>query len=222
MKIMLVQPSPIIIPMIETACETLALEYVILTDANALLQRVAEQTPMLIIYDGATATLEFEHLYQKIRVVHQIPMLRFCSEAVQEQDQLYQLKRPISVASVIKKIRQVSQESLVPRYQSDEQVIRGHNWTIHLERYDLTIENEVMTLTRKELLILTILVRNSHQAVSREQLVRSVGEAGISCDLSAIDHQIKKIRKKISKHSTYFTIKTIYRKGYQFLNTNSR
>ena len=79
-------------------------------------------------------------------------------------------------------------------------------------------KNKAINLTVTEFLIIQSLIENPGVVKSREQLmIAAFGEEGKNEDDRAIDHHLKRIRKKIKFNDKKFNeISTIYGVGYKF------
>ena len=124
--------------------------------------------------------------------------------------------KPYSKAELIARIRAVL------RRQGDvsnpqEGVITAGPVRIDVERHQVNINNELISLPLKEFELLEILVRNSGRVLTRAQLIDRVWGSDYFGDTKTLDVHVKRLRAKIESdpaNPTY--IQTIRGLGYKF------
>ena len=95
---------------------------------------------------------------------------------------------------------------------SNEEVIG--NLKIDRDRYQVTIDNELVHLTKKEYDLLLYLVENIDHVVSREQILNVIWNFDYDGDTRIVDVHIFKLRSKLAKSES--EIKSIRGVGYVF------
>lgn len=80
--------------------------------------------------------------------------------------------------------------------------------------HQVWLENEELSLTHKEYLLLEYLTKNAYQLLSREQILDALWGYDYYGDARAVDTYIKKVRKKLGKYQGY--IQTVFKVGYVF------
>lgn len=126
--------------------------------------------------------------------------------------------KPYSKAELIARIR------VVLRRQGEsssmqEGVITAGPVRIDVERHQVNINNELVSLPLKEFELLEFLVRNSGRVLTRSQLIDRVWGSDYFGDTKTLDVHVKRLRAKIEKdpaNPTY--IQTIRGLGYKFEN----
>jgi len=126
--------------------------------------------------------------------------------------------KPYSKAELIARIRAVlrrqAESSSMP-----ERVITAGPVRIDVERPQVNINDELVSLPLKEFELLEFLVRNSGRVLTRSQLIDRVWGSDYFGDTKTLDVHVKRLRAKIEKdpaNPTY--IQTIRGLGYKFEN----
>ena len=126
--------------------------------------------------------------------------------------------KPYSKAELIARIRAVL------RRQGDvsnpqEGVITAGPVRIDVERHQVNINNELISLPLKEFELLEFLVRNSGRVLTRAQLIDRVWGSDYFGDTKTLDVHVKRLRAKIeSDPANPVYIQTIRGLGYKFEN----
>ena len=126
--------------------------------------------------------------------------------------------KPYSKAELIARIRAVL------RRQGDvtntaEGVITAGPVRIHVERHQVNINDELVSLPLKEFELLEFLVRNSGRVLTRSQLIDRVWGSDYFGDTKTLDVHVKRLRAKIEKDpANPLYIQTIRGLGYKFEN----
>lgn len=126
--------------------------------------------------------------------------------------------KPYSKAELIARIRAVL------RRQGDvtntaEGVITAGPVRIDVERHQVNINDQVVSLPLKEFELLEFLVRNSGRVLTRSQLIDRVWGSDYFGDTKTLDVHVKRLRAKIEKDpANPIYIQTIRGLGYKFEN----
>jgi len=88
---------------------------------------------------------------------------------------------------------------------------------INILDYEVLIDGQDISLTKKEIEILWILASNPGKVFSRDNLLNSVWGYEYFGDARTVDTHIKRLRAKINVTETFsWDIKTIWGVGYKF------
>lgn len=123
--------------------------------------------------------------------------------------------KPFSPAEVMARVRAVMRR-LVP----DNTISRSlayDNLKINMEDYIVTIDNNNVNLTKKEIELLWTLAANKNKVFTRDNLLNSLWGYDYYGDSRTVDSHIKRLRSKIDnfEHENW-EIKTIWGVGYKF------
>ena len=103
--------------------------------------------------------------------------------------------------------------------QGDGHVIRHGGLVIDLERYKVTVDEEVVDLTYKEYELLRFLSSNPGKPFTREALLNQVWGYDYYGGSRTVDVHIRRIRAKIEQREQY--IDTVRNVGYRFIEVGT-
>lgn len=121
--------------------------------------------------------------------------------------------KPFSPRVLLARVRAVLRrnEEDIP---GDEDVIQLHNLTIHPGRHEVTVEGELVSLTRTEFQVLHYLARRPGWVFTRYQIVDAVHGDDYVVTERSVDVQIVGLRKKLGAAGKH--IETVRGVGYRF------
>jgi DNA-binding response OmpR family regulator len=103
---------------------------------------------------------------------------------------------------------------------ADGSVLRFGSLVIDLERYTVTVDDEVVDLTYKEYELLRFLASNPGKPFTREALLNRVWGYDYYGGSRTVDVHVRRIRSKIERHETH--IDTVRNVGYRFIDRARR
>ena len=122
--------------------------------------------------------------------------------------------KPFSPGEVMARVKAVMRR--IDRAGEKSQVFKFDNLTISLDDYSVTIGNENISLTKKEIEILWTLV-TVNKVFSRENLLDVIWGIDYFGDTRTVDSHIKRLRAKLDEYDhPHWDIKTIWGVGYKF------
>jgi two-component system response regulator RegX3 len=126
--------------------------------------------------------------------------------------------KPYSKAELVARIRAVLRRQ-GDNSNTPDGVITAGPVRIDVERHQVNINDQLVSLPLKEFELLEFLVRNSGRVLTRSQLIDRVWGSDYFGDTKTLDVHVKRLRAKIEKdpaNPTY--IQTIRGLGYKFEN----
>lgn len=101
---------------------------------------------------------------------------------------------------------------------SVKDVLVYYDLIIDINSHKVIVAGEEINLTPKEFELLNFLVRSPERVFSRNDLLKAVWNYDVYGDLRTVDTHIKRIRKKLEKHSEGVArmIVTVWGSGYMF------
>ena len=159
---------------------------------------------------------------REIRKTSQLPILMLTAKG-EEIDRIVGLElgaddyiaKPFSPREVVARITAVPRRAS-EQPNSDTSVITYNGLTIDLKSYTVTLRNQPVICTPKEIEILHMLASNPGQVFTREQLLSRVWGYDFAGETRTVDTHIKRIRAKLDSTGLGWSIKTIYGVGYKF------
>lgn len=124
--------------------------------------------------------------------------------------------KPFSPGEVMARVRAVLRR-IINTGGHNKNIFSFHDLTIDLEDYIATIDDQDVSLTKKEIEILWTLAVNNNKVFSRDNLLNSLWGYDYYGDSRTVDSHIKRLRSKLDKfpHDRW-DIKTIWGVGYKF------
>jgi two-component system, OmpR family, phosphate regulon response regulator PhoB len=121
--------------------------------------------------------------------------------------------KPFSVRVLLERIKALLRRKAAPA-DPDTDIVSRQGITLDRRKYRVTIENEVVELTKSEFRLLDTLIRQPGRAFDRSELIDSaLGEDTLVLERT-IDVHIRALRKKIGEKSE--AIETVRGVGYRF------
>ena len=159
---------------------------------------------------------------REIRKTSQLPILMLTAKG-EEIDRIVGLElgaddyivKPFSPREVVARIKAVLRRAS-EQPKSDTSVSTYTGLTIDLKSYTVTLRNQPVICTPKEIEILHMLASNPGQVFTREQLLSRVWGYDFAGETRTVDTHIKRIRAKLDSTGLGWSIKTIYGVGYKF------
>ena len=177
----------------------------------------------LIIMDIMMPVLDGFSAVREIRKFSFVPVIMLSARS-EEYDKIYgfdlgiddYVTKPFSPKELIMRIKAVTSRFVRAKevVEKEKQVFIYKDFKLDFDARQVFINGIEVELTHKEYELLVLLVQNVNNAVTREDLVKSVWDSSISSDDRTLDTHIKSLRKKILEYSD--NIITIRRVGYRF------
>ena len=92
---------------------------------------------------------------------------------------------------------------------------RDEHLTVDFDQQSAALDNERMTLTRKEYDLLALLVQHAGDIIPREALLLQVWGYGSEIRTRTLDVHVRRLRKKLGGYAGQY-IETIFGIGYRF------
>ena len=125
--------------------------------------------------------------------------------------------KPFSTGEVMARVRAVSRRFVEAGSKEEANAFKCDNLTINLELFEVKIDEEPISLTKKEVELLYTLAKNKKKVFTRDNLLESLWGYDYEGDNRTVDSHIKRLRAKLSvvPHDNW-SIKTIWGVGYRF------
>ena len=125
--------------------------------------------------------------------------------------------KPFSPGEVIARIHAILRRVIPNENINQEKIFSYDNLTINFSDFTVKINDEDISLTKKEIELLWLLSTNRNKVFTRENLLDSIWGYDYFGDSRTVDSHIKRLRAKLDnyEHETW-NIKTIWGVGYKF------
>jgi two-component system response regulator BaeR len=192
----------------------------IFNDGLKAFEQVKCLMPDCIILDLMLPGMDGILFCQKIRAFSQVPII-MCTAKVEEIDRLIGLEtgaddyvcKPFSPRELIARIK-----SIFRRINSQNN-IENNLFTIDRNTDRITINGNILPLTKTELIIFSYLLQHPGRIFSRTQLLDYANQDQLEVTERAVDSHIKNLRKKIDvalPNELSNPIHSIYGMGYRY------
>jgi DNA-binding response OmpR family regulator len=196
---------------------------IIAEDGLQALQKYNERHPDIILLDVMMPLMDGFEVCREIRKKSNVPIIMITARG-EDFEKIMGLDigaddyivKPFSPGEVMARVRAILRR-ITPSIEEPEQIYTYENLTINLDTYEVSIDQQPVSLTKKEIEILWTLVRNKNKVFSRENLLNSLWGYDYFGDSRTVDSHIKRLRAKLDEYPhDKWEIKTIWGVGYKF------
>ena len=125
--------------------------------------------------------------------------------------------KPFSPGEVIARIHAILRRVIPNENINQEKIFSYDNLTINFSDFTVKINDEDISLTKKEIELLWLLSTNRNKVFTRENLLDSIWGYDYFGDSRTVDSHIKRLRAKLDNYEhESWNIKTIWGVGYKF------
>ncbi len=178
--------------------------------------------PDIVLLDVMMPIIDGFEVCRRIRKVSNVPLIMITARG-EDFERIMGLDigaddyivKPFSPAEVMARVRAVMRRIGAENISS--KLFVYDNIKINMEDYIVTIDENNVSLTKKEIEILWTLATNKNKVFTRENLLNSLWGYDYYGDSRTVDSHIKRLRSKIDnfQHKNW-EIKTIWGVGYKF------
>ncbi len=123
--------------------------------------------------------------------------------------------KPLDMKEVFARMKAVLRR-YTKRNTGDGERIKLDKLEISLQRYELKLDGQYITLPPKELELLYFLAANCNRVFTRDQLLDKVWSFDYLGDSRTVDVHIKRLREKLDGVSPEWALRTVWGVGYKF------
>ena len=193
-------------------------------DGKEALEQFAKTNPDLILLDLMLPEISGTEVCRQIRLKSQVPIIMLTAKDT-EVDKVVGLElgaddyvvKPYSKAELVARIKAVLRRKGSDSTNEQSGSISAGPVVIDVERHQVSINDQLISLPLKEFELLEFLVRNSGRVLTRTQLIDRVWGSDYFGDTKTLDVHVKRLRAKIEKDpANPVYIQTIRGLGYKF------
>ena len=227
-SILVVDDEPVFIEALTISLEREGFDVVAAADGPAALKAISEKDPDLILLDVMLPGMSGIDVCREIRKSSSVPVIMVTAKG-EEIDAVVGLEvgaddyitKPYRLRELIARIRAILRRSEnSPKEDetiSNPEVLVEGAVRLDLERHELSVDGELVSLALREFELLSYLMENSGRVVTRESLMQNVWGWDYIGDTKTIDVHVKRLRSKIeSDPSAPLRISTIRGVGYRY------
>ena len=124
--------------------------------------------------------------------------------------------KPFSPGDIIARINAILRR-IMPKNDESEKIFTFDNLEIDLNNFTVKVNDEIISLTKKEIEILWTLSTNQNKVFTRENLLDLIWGFDYFGESRTVDTHIKRLRAKLDNYEhKKWNIKTIWGVGYKF------
>ena len=188
---------------------------------------------LLDIMMGGMSGFKMAQMLKKDPETASIPII-FCTAKDTEDNKIAGLtlgaddyiSKPFSVREVVARVKsvlrrctqqpqvQVQPQQIQPRTEMDGDSITYNGLRLDLLKHKCYIDGQEVQLTKKEMEIMVLFLRNSGRVLSREEILHNVWSDEVVVLDRSIDVNITRLRKKIGEYGKFIVTRQGY--GYGF------
>ena len=227
-SILVVDDEPVFIEALTISLEREGFGVIAAADGPAALKAISEKDPDLILLDVMLPGMSGIDVCREIRKSSSVPVIMVTAKG-EEIDAVVGLEvgaddyitKPYRLRELIARIRAILRRSEhSPKEDetiSNPEVLVEGAVRLDLERHELSVDGELVSLALREFELLSYLMENSGRVVTRESLMQNVWGWDYIGDTKTIDVHVKRLRSKIeSDPSAPLRISTILGVGYRY------
>lgn len=227
-SILVVDDEPVFIEALTISLEREGFGVIAAADGPAALKAISEKDPDLILLDVMLPGMSGIDVCREIRKSSSVPVIMVTAKG-EEIDAVVGLEvgaddyitKPYRLRELIARIRAILRRSenspKEDETTSNPEVLVEGAVRLDLERHELSVDGELVSLALREFELLSYLMENSGRVVTRESLMQNVWGWDYMGDTKTIDVHVKRLRSKIeSDPSAPLRISTIRGVGYRY------
>ncbi|GAA0180105.1 response regulator transcription factor [Clostridium sediminicola] len=196
---------------------------IIAFDGTDAYEKFIEKNPDIILLDVMMPKKDGFEVCREIRKTSNVPVIMVTARG-EDFEKIMGLDigaddyivKPFSPGEVMARIRAIQRR--ISRDTTEvAQLYSFENLSLNLDDYIVSINNENVSLTKKEIELLWTLATNKNKVFSRENLLNTLWGYDYFGDSRTVDSHIKRLRAKLDKYQhKNWNIKTIWGVGYKF------
>ena len=195
---------------------------IIALDGQDALNKFEKEKPHILLLDVMMPIKDGFQVCREIREKSNVPIIMITARG-EDFEKIMGLEmgaddyivKPFSPGEVMARIKAIMRR--ITDEEKEEKILIYANLKINIMDYSVSIDNNNISLTKKEFEILWTLAKNKNMVFTRDKLLNSVWGYDYFGDNRTVDSHIKRLRSKLDKYShPQWHISTIWGVGYKF------
>ena len=192
-------------------------------DGEAALKEIEENEFDIILLDVMMPKKDGFDVCREVRTFSNVPIIMITARG-EDYEKIMGLEigaddyivKPFSPGEIIARINAILRR-ITPKNDESTKIFSFDNLEIDLNNFTVKINDEIISLTKKEIEILWTLATNQNKVFTRENLLDLIWGFDYFGESRTVDTHIKRLRAKLDnyKHEKW-NIKTIWGVGYKF------
>lgn len=225
-KVLIVDDEKNIVDIIAFNLKKEGYQVITAADGEEGVEKTFSENPDLILLDIMMPKMDGYEACRKIREKKHTPIIMLTARA-EEVDKVLGLEmgaddyvtKPFGVRELMARVKANLRKvaALQETNNVDENAVKYGNLLLHLERYEVKKDGQVIDLTLREFELLKFLAQQKGQVFSRETLLEKVWGYEYFGDVRTVDVTVRRLREKIEDNPSKPTyILTKRGVGYYF------
>ena len=192
-------------------------------DGETALKEIEENEFDIILLDVMMPKKDGFDVCRQVRTFSNVPIIMITARG-EDYEKIMGLEigaddyivKPFSPGEIIARINAILRR-ITPKNDESAKIFTFDNLEIDLNNFTVKINDEIISLTKKEIEILWTLATNQNKVFTRENLLDLIWGFDYFGESRTVDTHIKRLRAKLDnyKHDKW-NIKTIWGVGYKF------
>ena len=192
-------------------------------DGETALKEIEENEFDIILLDVMMPKKDGFDVCREVRTFSNVPIIMITARG-EDYEKIMGLEigaddyivKPFSPGEIIARINAILRR-ITPKNDESAKIFIYDNLEIDLNNFTVKINDEIISLTKKEIEILWTLATNQNKVFTRENLLDLIWGFDYFGESRTVDTHIKRLRAKLDnyKHEKW-NIKTIWGVGYKF------
>ena len=192
-------------------------------DGEAALKEIEENEFDILLLDVMMPKKDGFDICREVRTFSNVPIIMITARG-EDYEKIMGLEigaddyivKPFSPGEIIARINAILRR-ITPKNDESAKIFIYDNLEIDLNNFTVKINDEIISLTKKEIEILWTLATNQNKVFTRENLLDLIWGFDYFGESRTVDTHIKRLRAKLDnyKHEKW-NIKTIWGVGYKF------
>jgi len=192
-------------------------------DGEAALKEIEENEFDILLLDVMMPKKDGFDVCREVRTFSNVPIIMITARG-EDYEKIMGLEigaddyivKPFSPGEIIARINAILRR-ITPKNDESAKIFIYDNLEIDLNNFTVKINDEIISLTKKEIEILWTLATNQNKVFTRENLLDLIWGFDYFGESRTVDTHIKRLRAKLDnyKHEKW-NIKTIWGVGYKF------
>ena len=192
-------------------------------DGETALKEIEENEFDIILLDVMMPKKDGFDVCRQVRTFSNVPIIMITARG-EDYEKIMGLEigaddyivKPFSPGEIIARINAILRR-IMPKNDESEKIFTFDNLEIDLNNFTVKVNDEIISLTKKEIEILWTLATNQNKVFTRENLLDLIWGFDYFGESRTVDTHIKRLRAKLDNYEhKKWNIKTIWGVGYKF------
>ena len=222
-KVLIADDNKQIVSILSEYCKKNNFTVSTIFDGETALKEIEENEFDIILLDVMMPKKDGFDVCREVRTFSNVPIIMITARG-EDYEKIMGLEigaddyivKPFSPGEIIARINAILRR-ITPKNDESTKIFSFDNLEIDLNNFTVKINDEIISLTKKEIEILWTLATNQNKVFTRENLLDLIWGFDYFGESRTVDTHIKRLRAKLDnyKHEKW-NIKTIWGVGYKF------